>query len=231
MPSVDPPRLRRRIVLFEARQHPRDQFFPAYRFDRAGEDWSGASPSGATLPDEATETALGYPWPPMVVLWAPQGSAVLTLDWRGLDAATSGTALQIGQLGQFAAVTLGETIAYLGRDATFHPLAAVDDGPVDLRAQLLGAARPLWSTLIADEQFQPGTSAQQPSGLVLVDRGTRYLVRREFGALPAVPDTDLREPGLTRWIWDPALGRAAALSKVTTAPQFGADRFAIIEVA
>ena len=130
-----------------------------------------------------------------------------------------------------AAVTLGETIAYLGRDATFHPLAAVDQGPVDLRAQLLGAARPLWSTLIADEQFAPGTSAQQPAGLVLVDRGTRYLVRREFGALPAVPDTDKREPGLTRWIWDPAIGRVASLSKVTTAPQFGVDRFAILEVA
>ena len=133
--------------------------------------------------------------------------------------------------GAAAAVTLGETVAYLGRDATFHPLAAVDQGPVDLKVQILGAARPLWSVLIADEQFQPGTSAQQPTALVLIDRGTRYLVRREFGALPATPDTDKRETGLTRWIFDPALGRVAALSKVTTAPAYGADRFAILEVA
>ena len=230
MPFVDPPRLRRRIVLFEARQHPRDQYFPSYRFDRAGELWGASWPGGATLPDEPTETLLGYPWPPMIVLWTAQGSAVVQLDWRALDSAAIGAAVVAPAAA--AAVTLGDTtIAYLGRDSTFHPLAAVDQGPVDLKVQLLGAARPLWSVLIADEQFQPGTSAQQPTALVLIDRGTRYLVRREFGALPAIPDTDKREPGLTRWIWDEALGRVAALSKVTAAPAYGADRFAILEVA
>ena len=230
MPFVDPPRLRRRIVLFEARQHPRDQYFPSYRFDLAGELWDDTWPGGATLPDEATETSLGYPWPPMVVLWTAQGSAVVQVDWRALDPSMIGAAVDAPR--NAAAVTLGDdTIAYLGRDAMFHPLAAVDEGPIDLRVQLLGAARPLWSVLIADEQFQPGTSAQQPTALVLIDRGTRYLVRREFGALPAIPDTDLREPGLTRWVWDEALGRVSALSKVTAAPAYGADRFAILEVA
>lgn len=182
------------------------------------------------LPDEATETSLGYPWPPMIVLWTAQGSAVVQVDWRAVEPSIIGAAVVAPD--NAVAVTLGDsTIAYLGRDDEFHPLAAVDQGPIDLKVQLLGAGRTLWSVLVADEQFQPGTSATQPVGLVLIDRGTRYLVRREFGALPAVPDTDKRETGLTRWIWDEALGRVSALSKVTAAPAYGADRFAILEVA
>ena len=238
MPSVDPPRLRRRIVLFEGRQHPSDQYFPSWQFDRAGEAWTGADRPLATLPDEPTEAALGYPWPPWVAVWSPQGSSAVTLDWRALSASIAATGLNEGypsgaalDPATAATVKLGETVAYLGRDSTFHPLAAVDQGPVDLRVQILGAARPLWSTLLADEQFAPGTSAQQPAGLVHLDRGTRYLVRQEFGQLPAVPDTDKREPGLTRHVWDPAIGRVATLAKVTAAPAYGADRFAILEVA
>ena len=227
MPFVDPPRLRRRIVLFESRQHPADQYFPSWQFERAGEEWSGTS-RDATLPDEAIEVSLGYPWPPMIVVWAPQGHSVVQEDWRGLSESTSGAAVDPAAA---VAVTLGETIAFLGRDHMHRPLAAVDQGPVDLKVQLLGAARPLWSALIADEQFAPGTGSQQPGALVLIDRGTRYLVRREFGQLPATPDTDLREPGLTRWVWDPGLGRISALAKVTTEPAYGPDRFSVLEVA
>ena len=89
MPLGEVPRLGRLLTLFEGRHHPPDMPFPAFTFTARGSWRSADSPIGAELPDQTAETRLGYPWPPWIGLWAPQGHAALRFDWRGLAVAVA----------------------------------------------------------------------------------------------------------------------------------------------
>ena len=112
----------------------------------------GASPR--RFPTKTAETRLGYPWPPWIGVWAPQGHAALRFDWRGLAVAVA-----TGAVDPAAAypVELGGLTVYLGRDNAHRPLAAVaGTHRVDVKAQYLGAARQLWAALEADAQLVRG---------------------------------------------------------------------------